>query len=57
MTPLNEKIYGLIGYPLVHSFSKNYFNQKFKAERINARYVNFEIPDIGDLMEIGRAHV
>ena len=22
--------YGLIGYPLGHSFSKNYFNQKFE---------------------------
>ena len=21
-------IYGLIGYPLTHSFSKNYFNEK-----------------------------
>lgn len=52
MTPLNEKIYGLIGYPLVHSFSKNYFNQKFEAEHINAKYINFEIPDIGDLMEL-----
>lgn len=47
-----EKLYGLIGYPLVHSFSQNYFNQKFEAENINARYVNFEIPDIGDLMEV-----
>ncbi|THG45694.1 shikimate dehydrogenase [Muribaculum caecicola] len=44
-------IYGLIGYPLTHSFSKNYFNEKFKAEGINARYLNFELPDIGDLME------
>ena len=52
MTPLNEKIYGLIGYPLVHSFSRNYFNQKFEAEHINAQYINFEIPDIGDLMEL-----
>ncbi len=52
MAPLNEKIYGLIGYPLVHSFSKNYFNQKFEAEHINAKYINFEIPDIGDLMEL-----
>ena len=22
--------YGLIGYPLGHSFSKNYFNEKFE---------------------------
>ncbi len=48
----NKKIYGLIGFPLGHSFSQNYFNQKFEAENINAEYVNFEIPDIGDLMEI-----
>ncbi len=47
-----EKIYGLIGYPLGHSFSQTFFNQKFEAEGINARYVNFEIPDIGDLMEV-----
>jgi len=48
----DEKIYGLIGYPLGHSFSQTYFNQKFQAEGIRARYVNFEIPDIGDLMEV-----
>lgn len=47
-----EKIYGLIGFPLTHSFSQNYFNQKFQAEGINARYINFEIADIGDLMEV-----
>ncbi len=47
-----EKIYGLIGYPLGHSFSQTFFNQKFEAEGVNARYVNFEIPDIGDLMEV-----
>ena len=28
--------YGLIGYPLKHSFSKDYFNEKFKAEHIDA---------------------
>lgn len=48
----NRKIYGLIGFPLTHSFSKTYFNNKFESEGINAEYVNFEIPDIGDLMEV-----
>jgi len=38
--------YGLIGYPLKHSFSIGYFNEKFKSEGIDAEYVNFEIPDI-----------
>ncbi|MDE6489916.1 MAG: shikimate dehydrogenase [Muribaculaceae bacterium] len=47
-----DRLYGLIGYPLGHSFSQNYFNQKFDAEGISARYVNFEIPDIGDIMEV-----
>lgn len=48
----SHKVYGLIGFPLTHSFSKNYFNDKFAAEGIDAEYVNFEIPDIGDLMEV-----
>lgn len=46
--------YGLIGYPLGHSFSKTYFNDKFSAENIDAEYVNFEIPTIKDLKHILR---
>ena len=44
--------FGLIGYPLGHSFSKNFFNQKFQSENINAEYVNFEIPTIDELTNI-----
>ena len=44
--------YGLIGYPLGHSFSISYFNQKFADECINASYENFEIPSIDELPEI-----
>ena len=44
--------YGLIGYPLGHSFSISYFNQKFADEGINARYENFEIASIDQLEEI-----
>lgn len=44
--------YGLIGYPLGHSFSVSFFNEKFANEGINARYINFEIPNIEDLPEI-----
>lgn len=44
--------YGLIGYPLKHSFSIGYFNEKFKAENIDAEYVNFEIPTINDFMQV-----
>lgn len=44
--------YGLIGYPLGHSFSISYFNQKFTDEKIDASYENFEIPTIDLLPEI-----
>ena len=44
--------YGLIGYPLGHSFSISYFNQKFADEGINARYENFEIASIDQLEEV-----
>lgn len=44
--------YGLIGYPLGHSFSITYFNEKFQNEGIDAVYENYEIPEIGDLREI-----
>ncbi len=40
------KRYGLIGYPLSHSFSEKYFNEKFSNQAIDARYENFEIDNI-----------
>lgn len=49
---LQDSLYGLIGYPLTHSFSQQYFNRKFDAESIPARYVNFEIPTISDFPDI-----
>lgn len=37
--------FGLIGYPLGHSFSKKYFTEKFANECINDTvYENFELP-------------
>lgn len=44
--------YGLIGYPLGHSFSISYFNEKFKNEGIDAVYENYEIPTIAQLPEV-----
>ncbi|MDR1707232.1 shikimate dehydrogenase family protein [Dysgonomonas sp.] len=38
--------YGLIGYPLKHSFSRAYFTEKFAKEEIDAIYLNFEIENI-----------
>ncbi|MDR0700275.1 MAG: shikimate dehydrogenase [Tannerella sp.] len=48
------KKYGLIGYPLGHSFSKDFFNQKFASEGIDAEYVNFEIENVNDLKYVLR---
>lgn len=42
-----KKQFGLIGYPLSHSFSKKYFAEKFGKEGIqNCKYDLFEIEDI-----------
>jgi shikimate dehydrogenase len=41
------KVYGLIGYPLAHSFSALYFNEKFMAYGLeDCQYLNFPISDI-----------
>ncbi len=44
------KKYGLVGYPLGHSFSRKFFSEKFERENLDAEYLNFEIPDISLLM-------
>lgn len=46
------KTYGLIGYPLGHSFSRRFFTQRFEQENLNERYLNFEINPIDDLLDI-----
>ena len=43
------KKYGLIGFPLGHSFSIDFFNRKFREENIDAEYINFEIRNVGEL--------
>ncbi len=47
-------IYGLIGYPLGHSFSRSFFTEKFRKEGIDAEYRNFEISDAAQLLDIVR---
>ena len=44
--------YGLIGYPLGHSFSRQFFTEKFAKEGIDAQYLNFEIPSIEEFPNI-----
>lgn len=48
--------YGLIGYPLKHSFSRGYFTEKFTNENIKATYLNFEIEDISLFPDIINKH-
>ena len=47
-----NKIYGLIGKNINYSFSKNFFNNKFENEKINAVYINFDIKKIEEFKTI-----
>ncbi|PVX50035.1 shikimate dehydrogenase [Balneicella halophila] len=47
-----DAIYGLIGYPLGHSFSKEYFEKRFLREHIKTEFRNFEIQSITKFPEI-----
>ena len=47
------KLYGLIGYPLGHSFSKKYFTEKFEKEGLtNCSFEAFPIPSIDEFPEL-----
>ncbi|MBR5053618.1 MAG: shikimate dehydrogenase [Bacteroidaceae bacterium] len=46
--------FGIIGFPLGHSFSRGFFTEKFAREGIDAQYLNFEIPDVAMLKDILR---
>jgi len=46
------KRYGLLGFPLTHSFSKRYFTEKFENENIDSTYENFEFDNIDKFPEI-----
>ncbi len=49
----NKRTYGLIGYPLSHSFSKKYFTEKFEKENIaDCAYELFPIDDINKLPQL-----
>ena len=47
---MNKKRYGLIGRNISYSFSRNYFNNKFKTLNLeDHEYVNYDLEDINDL--------
>jgi shikimate dehydrogenase len=51
------KKYGLIGYPLTHSFSKKYFTEKFEKEKITgSEYELYPIEHIKDLQDLLDTH-
>jgi shikimate dehydrogenase len=47
------RLFGIIGYPLGHSFSQKYFTEKFEREQLSDHaYRKFELPDIELLPEL-----
>jgi shikimate dehydrogenase len=51
------KLYGLIGYPLGHSFSKKYFTEKFEKEGItDCEFEAFPIPSIDEFPALLKAN-
>jgi shikimate dehydrogenase len=50
---MSERLFGLIGYPLEHSFSQSYFSNKFQNEKIkNCSYKLFPIHSIDELPDV-----
>ena len=47
-----EQTYGLIGKSLSHSFSKDYFTEKFASLNLPHKYLNFELDSIHDLKDL-----
>lgn len=51
------RVFGLIGYPLSHSFSQKYFDEKFRKEGLTGcRYELFPIQSIDELKKILQKH-
>lgn len=47
-----NKIYGLIGKNISYSFSREYFSNKFKTEKISSKYLNFDLIDVKQIYEL-----
>lgn len=46
------RTYGLLGYPLGHSFSRRFFTDKFALENKTEQYLNFEVSPIDSFPDI-----
>jgi len=52
-----KRLFGLVGYPLVHSFSKGYFKKRFEElSEYDSVYENFSIADIRNFPELLQNH-
>ena len=49
---MSTSVYGLIGKSLGHSFSKQFFTEKFAKEAIAAEYNNYELPSIQEIQHV-----
>ncbi len=47
-----RRLYGLIGFPLGHTFSPGYFNAKFGREEVDAEYKAFPLATISELPQL-----
>lgn len=43
------KTFGILGYPLAHTYSPDYYNERFKRQAIEAEYLKFELEHLSDL--------
>lgn len=50
------KEYGLIGFPLGHSYSEKYFTKKFMRESIDSQYRLYPLSDISELEQLLALH-
>lgn len=48
---MSRQVYGLVGHPLGHSFSQNFFNAKFAREGLDATYENYDMESVEGLRE------
>ena len=49
-------LFGLVGFPLGHTFSSPYINQKFARENLPHRYKLFELPNLAGLPALLKQH-
>jgi shikimate dehydrogenase len=47
-----RRLYGLIGFPLGHTFSPGYFNAKFAREETDAEYKAFPLSTVNELLQL-----